>query len=69
MVTKEQVAIKIYKQSRNEASPNSKNSTKTLTKFRRQVRVLQELQQPLVPPKDPQLWSDKLAQAEPGDLF
>jgi serine/threonine protein kinase len=65
MVTKEQVAIKIYKQSRKEAAPNSK----TLTKFRRQVRVLQELQQPLVPPADPQLWSDELAQAAPGDLF
>jgi serine/threonine protein kinase len=66
IVTGEQVAIKMYKQSKAESKGPS---AATLTKFRRQVEVLQELQQPLVPPSDPKLWSEELAQAESGDLF
>jgi serine/threonine protein kinase len=78
VVTGEEVAIKVYKQPNTKGgkSPSSRitrttsrPNAKTLTKFRRQVKVLQELQEPLLPPADPKLWSQELEMVEPGDLF
>jgi len=57
----EPVAIKVYKAS-------SKASV-LLQKFRRQVQVLQELQEPFVKVDDPTLWHDGLATAAPNQLF
>jgi serine/threonine protein kinase len=67
-VTGEEVAITIYKKDPKELSRQAFEAT-TLAELRRQVAVLQELHKPLVPPADPRLWSEELAQADPGDLF
>eukprot|EP00928_Gymnodinium_smaydae_P022658 TRINITY_DN18963_c0_g1_i1.p1 TRINITY_DN18963_c0_g1~~TRINITY_DN18963_c0_g1_i1.p1 ORF type:complete len:632 (-),score=97.23 TRINITY_DN18963_c0_g1_i1:175-2070(-) len=62
--TKEPVAIKVYKTHKRKSMDKD-----NLKKFIRQVRVLQELEQPFVPPDDASLWSDELAATEPKDLF
>jgi len=41
----------------------------TLTKFRRQVSVLRELQEPFSKPADPSLWSSELDSVQPDTLF
>jgi serine/threonine protein kinase len=58
--TGEPVAIKIYK---------LQDGPETLTRFRRLVGVLQELQEPFSKPVDPSLWSKELDVVEPGNLF
>jgi len=59
------VAIKVYKTHKEGA----KHEDVKLQKFKRQIEVLQELQQPFVPPSDPSLWSEQLAHAKPARLF
>eukprot|EP00927_Polykrikos_kofoidii_P065043 TRINITY_DN6083_c0_g1_i2.p1 TRINITY_DN6083_c0_g1~~TRINITY_DN6083_c0_g1_i2.p1 ORF type:complete len:646 (+),score=116.77 TRINITY_DN6083_c0_g1_i2:65-2002(+) len=56
------VAIKTYKDSR-------RNASVSMTKFQRQISVLQLLMEPLVQPEDPRLWCDELSTADPADLF
>lgn len=67
-VTGEQVAIKVYKQSA-KGKGAKVPSRIMLTKFKRQISVLQELQTPFVKPSDERLWSQELAQMEASDLF
>jgi len=55
------VAIKIYK--------TQDDTHDALTKFRRQISVLQELQEPFSKPLDPSLWSSELDTVQPGNLF
>lgn len=55
-----QVAIKVYKGDISEV---------TLTKFRRQIEVLEALLEPLQPPPDPTLWHPQLALVSSADLF
>jgi len=59
--TGESVAIKVYKASAKTAV--------VLKKFRRQVQVLQELQEPFVKCEDPTLWHECFATAKPSQLF
>eukprot|EP00419_Tripos_fusus_P050028 CAMPEP_0172832758 /NCGR_PEP_ID=MMETSP1075-20121228/23886_1 /TAXON_ID=2916 /ORGANISM="Ceratium fusus, Strain PA161109" /LENGTH=339 /DNA_ID=CAMNT_0013675411 /DNA_START=47 /DNA_END=1066 /DNA_ORIENTATION=- len=59
--TGQPVAIKIYK------PENHKHDA--LTMFRRQVSVLQELQEPFSKPVDPSLWNSELESVQPCDLF
>jgi len=62
-LTGEEVAIKVYKPSAGRCAGDPRNPTESatvLTKFRRQVAVLQELQKPMEPPADPSLWSEEL---------
>lgn len=61
IATGEPVAIKVYKAS-------SKTAI-VLKKFRRQVQVLSELQEPFVKCEDPALWHESLASAKPSHLF
>jgi serine/threonine protein kinase len=68
-VTGEQVAIKEYKQSAKHSRGATVPNRIMLTKFKRQVAVLQELQTPFVEPSDGRLWSQELAQMEACDLF
>mmetsp|Transcript_48011 Transcript_48011/g.135643 ORF Transcript_48011/g.135643 Transcript_48011/m.135643 type:complete len:670 (-) Transcript_48011:25-2034(-) len=63
--TQEPVAIKAYKARR--ARRNCEGVT--LTKFRRQVAVLQELKRPFVEPTEPHLWNEQLRKLEPSQLF
>jgi len=59
--TGEAVAIKVYKPSRRMSA--------TLTRFKRQVSVLQDLQRPLEKPVDEALWCEELATTDPANLF
>jgi serine/threonine protein kinase len=59
--TGEAVAIKVYK-------PFGRRSS-TLARFKRQVAVLQELQQPVEKPADETLWCEELAGTDPANLF
>lgn len=59
--TGQPVAIKEYKAKRNDST--------TLTKFRRQIRVLEHLQEDFVKPKDESLWCQALEQSTPQQLF
>ncbi|CAK0897614.1 unnamed protein product, partial [Prorocentrum cordatum] len=62
--TGEHVAIKVYKR-----ISDSRGRNVMLQKFTRQVRVLQELQEPLVQPEDPDLWSPQLQNVKAHRLF
>jgi serine/threonine protein kinase len=71
-LTGDKVAIKVYKScvgSRAGDRCNPAEHFTVLTKFKRQVAVLQELQKPMKPPADPSLWSEDLAKVESGDIF
>lgn len=59
------VAIKVYK----EQSAGGKVKDTTMLKYKRQIQVLKELQEPFKPPADPTLWSDILAKVQPSQLF
>jgi len=61
--TGEYVAIKVYKES------SSKSSRVTLQKFRRQIKVLQELQEPFQRPSDDKLWHPLLDSVHPSQVF
>jgi len=65
--TGEEVAIKQYKMGKN----NTEEVQGTLTKFRRQVAVLMELQKPWASEvsNDPAQWHEALMQETPGRLF
>jgi hypothetical protein len=57
------VAIKVYKETQ------KKDDNVMMLKFKRQVEVLEELQQPFKPPSDAKLWHEALASAKPSSLF
>jgi serine/threonine protein kinase len=59
--TGQRVAIKIYKK--------HDETHDAMTKFCRQVSVLQELQEPFSKPVDPSLWSSELDTVQPCNLF
>jgi len=63
--TGDQVAVKVYKS----RGDNSKNEDVKLQKFRRQIQVLKELQEPFQVPSEVSLWSEHLAHAKPSRLF
>merc|ERR1719482_976972 len=63
---KEQVAIKVYKES---SKNNSKTEDVMMLKFKRQVEVLSELQEPFAPVADKVLWHEALQTAKPSSLF
>jgi serine/threonine protein kinase len=57
------VAIKVYKESA------KKDDNVMMLKFKRQVEVLEDLQQPFKQQSDPTLWLEALATAKPSSLF
>lgn len=59
VVTNTPVAIKVYK----------KGGDETLAKYRRQIEVLLELQEPFKVPTDPDLWHEHMKKVSPCDLF
>jgi len=63
--SKEFVAIKVYK----EQGKSSKTKSVTLMKFKRQIQVLQELQEPFKKPADPKLWHETLNTVKPSEVF
>merc|ERR1719282_420407 len=63
--TGEMVAIKVYKTLKEGA--NSEDVK--MQKFRRQISVLTELQEPFQVPTNLTLWSDQLSRAKPSRLF
>lgn len=64
--TNEQVAIKVYK-TKGKSKPGQEEVL--ITKFKRQIQVLQELLAPLVEPADKRLWSEQLRLAGSQRLF
>lgn len=62
VVTKTQVAIKVYKKGGADAKV-------TLAKYKRQIEVLLELQKPFKFPADPDLWHKHMETVSPRDLF
>jgi len=64
--TNELVAIKVYK-TKEKSKPGQEEVL--LTRFRRQIGVLQELMAPLEKPADKSLWSEQLALAGSQRLF
>lgn len=65
MQTGKTVAIKVYK----EQMSGGRVKDTTLQKYRRQIAVLNELQEPFKPPADPTLWNDTLSRVKPSQLF
>jgi len=63
-----EVAIKVYKEQK-KAKEGSKGGDVTLLKFRRQIAVLEELQQPFKQPSDPSLWHERLNKVSPDQVF
>eukprot|EP00435_Cladocopium_sp_Y103_P060696 s396_g22.t1 len=63
--TGQEVAIKVYKAPKD---PN-KGEDVRLQKFRRQISVLNMLQEPFGPVKDERLWHPQLASTKPSKLF
>mmetsp|Transcript_97647 Transcript_97647/g.273220 ORF Transcript_97647/g.273220 Transcript_97647/m.273220 type:complete len:658 (+) Transcript_97647:93-2066(+) len=59
------VAIKVYK----EQSTGGKVKDTTMQKYRRQIAVLKELQEPFKVPSDPKLWHETLNTVKPSQLF
>merc|ERR1740116_19611 len=66
--TKQNVAIKVYKE-QTSGSKASKMKSVTLMKFKRQIQVLQELQEPFKKPADPKLWHETLDTVKPSEVF
>lgn len=63
--TKETVAIKVYKATKESA----KHEDVKLQKFKRQISVLTELQEAFKRPSDSKLWCESLANTKPARLF
>jgi serine/threonine protein kinase len=66
--TKQNVAIKVYKE-QTSGSKASKMKSVTLMKFKRQIQVLQELQEPFKKPTDAKLWHSTLDSVKPEHVF
>mmetsp|Transcript_64930 Transcript_64930/g.155094 ORF Transcript_64930/g.155094 Transcript_64930/m.155094 type:complete len:711 (+) Transcript_64930:54-2186(+) len=64
--TGEEVAIKVYKTGKDHGQ---KAQDVILQKFKRQISVLKELQEPLKAPADSTLWHETLGSAKPSSLF
>jgi serine/threonine protein kinase len=64
--TGEEVGIKVYKPLK---SSKKSDADTRMMKFRRQVEVLKELQDPFVKPSDPRLWCSQMEKAKPERLF
>lgn len=62
----EQVAVKVYKTGKDNSL---KAEEVKLQKFKRQITVLKELQEPFDVPEDKDLWTEQLARAKPSRLF
>lgn len=65
IATGDAVAIKVYKQGKDGA----RHEEVKMQKFRRQIHVLQQLQEPFVVPSDPKYWHEQLEHAKPSRLF
>eukprot|EP00933_Yihiella_yeosuensis_P018659 TRINITY_DN15240_c0_g1_i3.p1 TRINITY_DN15240_c0_g1~~TRINITY_DN15240_c0_g1_i3.p1 ORF type:complete len:689 (+),score=146.41 TRINITY_DN15240_c0_g1_i3:50-2116(+) len=63
--TREEVAIKVYKATRD----GKKSEDVKLQKFKRQIEVLQKLQEPFEAPEDKRLWHPSIATSKPAKLF
>mmetsp|Transcript_72596 Transcript_72596/g.151556 ORF Transcript_72596/g.151556 Transcript_72596/m.151556 type:complete len:682 (+) Transcript_72596:165-2210(+) len=63
--TGKMVAIKLYKEQVN----GGRLKDTTLQKYKRQISVLEELQEPFKPPADKRLWNDQLNKVKPSQLF
>lgn len=61
----EQVAIKVYKSKKE----GQKHEDVKMLKFKRQIQVLTDLQEPFVVPADTRYWNEQLAHAKPAKLF
>jgi len=66
-LTGEPVAIKVYKEQ--SSGRSSKVKAVMLAKFRRQIHVLQELQEKFKQPADKRLWHSMLDSVEPSQVF
>lgn len=66
METGAPLAIKVYK---NNPKSGSKQEDVMMQKFKRQIKVLKELQEPFKKPANADLWCDALANAKPSSLF
>jgi serine/threonine protein kinase len=64
----DEVGIKIYKDSSKEKNA-AKQAEITLTKFKRQIKVLQELLEPFKKPDDPAFWHSQLDNLKPESVF
>jgi len=69
IATKKKVAIKVYKDQNKGGSSHSKSKGVTLHKFKRQIQVLTQLQEPFVKPNDSKLWCKELEQISPDMIF
>mmetsp|Transcript_11962 Transcript_11962/g.21913 ORF Transcript_11962/g.21913 Transcript_11962/m.21913 type:complete len:682 (+) Transcript_11962:128-2173(+) len=67
IATGDPVAIKVYKEQR--GKNGKKQDDVTLQKYRRQISVLTELQEPWKKPSDPTLWSEQLNNIKPSRIF
>jgi len=65
METGKAVAIKVYK----EQSSGGKVKDTTMQKYKRQIAVLKELQEPFKVPADQTLWHEQLNNVKPAQLF
>lgn len=59
------VAVKVYKS----AKQGGPDASVDMARFRRQVKVLQELQKPFAQPADPSLWDARMEAVPPSKLF
>lgn len=66
IATGQEVAIKVYKE---KAVKKKKDEEVKMQKFKRQIEVLQWLQEPFKPPSDKALWNQHLEKAKPKKLF
>mmetsp|Transcript_32135 Transcript_32135/g.88653 ORF Transcript_32135/g.88653 Transcript_32135/m.88653 type:complete len:666 (-) Transcript_32135:97-2094(-) len=62
------VAIKVYKEQQ-KAHSSGRAKAVTLQKFKRQIKVLKELQEPFAVPSDPKLWCKELETLTPDRIF
>mmetsp|Transcript_120134 Transcript_120134/g.374084 ORF Transcript_120134/g.374084 Transcript_120134/m.374084 type:complete len:708 (+) Transcript_120134:60-2183(+) len=65
IATGEVIAIKVYKAGKDGA----KHEDVKMQKFRRQIQVLQQLQEPFLLPTDSKFWHEQLEHAKPSRLF
>lgn len=68
--TGRKVAIKVYKDANKGGHSSSKTKAAvTLQKFKRQIQVLKQLQEPFKKPAEPELWCKELEEISPDMIF
>mmetsp|Transcript_63454 Transcript_63454/g.147868 ORF Transcript_63454/g.147868 Transcript_63454/m.147868 type:complete len:647 (-) Transcript_63454:139-2079(-) len=67
--TNKKVAIKVYKEKNGSQKDFSKTKVVTLQKFKRQIKVLTELQEPFKKPSNMTYWCDELESLTPDRVF